>query len=124
MSSIDFATSDSSPGLLCELVLKDEFTFEIPALEIFPKNSGGGGHSYIIEDMDVRQGFSNHYPFADGNFGKIIVLCRQMAEHFRKYIPYFLDLVSLLELAPLLGLAPPIRLQILTSGPVRVSAPP
>ena len=106
MSGIDFARSDSSPGLLCELVLKDEFTFKISALKIFPKTRGGG-HSYIIEDMDVRQGFSNHYPFADENFGKIMVLCRQMAEHFRKYIPYFLDLVSLLVLAPLLGLAPP-----------------
>ena len=46
-------------------VLKDEFTFQIPALEIFPKTWGGGGQSYIIEDMDVRQGFSNHFgPFA------------------------------------------------------------
>ena len=34
------------------------------------------------------------------------------------YIPYFLCL------APLLGLAPPIRLQILISALVRVSAPP
>ena len=42
MSSIDFARSDLSPGLLCELVLKDEFTFHIPALEIFPKTRGGG----------------------------------------------------------------------------------
>ena len=61
MLGIDFARSDLSPGLLCELVLKDEFTFQIPALEIFPKTQGGGGgHSYIIEDMDVSQGFSNH----------------------------------------------------------------
>ena len=67
------------------LCLKDEFTFQIPALEIFPKTRGGG-HSSIIEDMDVRQGFSNHYPFAD---------------KWRKYIPYFLGL------APLLGLVPP-----------------
>ena len=84
MSGIDFARSDLSLGLLCELVLKGEFTFQIPALEIFPKTRGG--HSYIIEDMDVRQGFSNHYPFAD---------------KWRKYIPYFLGL------APLLGLVPP-----------------
>ena len=41
MSGIDFARSDS-PGLLCELVLKDEFTFQIPALEMFPKTRGGG----------------------------------------------------------------------------------
>ena len=40
MSGIDFARSDLSPGLLCELVLKDEFTFQIPALEIFPKTRG------------------------------------------------------------------------------------
>ena len=74
MSGIDFARSDLSPGLFCELMLKDEFTFQISALEIFPKTRGGGGgrHSYIIEDMDVRQGFSNHYPFADENFGKIL----------------------------------------------------
>ena len=43
MSGIDFAMSDSSPGLLCELVFKDEFAFQIPALEIFPKIRGGGG---------------------------------------------------------------------------------
>ena len=104
MSGIDFARSDLSPGLLCELVLKDEFTFQIPALEIFPKTrgGGGGGHSYIIEDMDVHQGFSNHYPFADQNFGNILDPFRQMVEHFRKYIPYFLGL------PPLLGLAPPL----------------
>ena len=71
MSGIDFARSDLSPDLLFELVLKDEFTFQIPALEIFPK-ARGGGHSYIIEDMDVSQGFSNHYPFADQNFGNIL----------------------------------------------------
>ena len=106
MSGIDFARSDLSPGLLCELVLKDEFTFQIPALEIFPKTlegggGGGGGHSYIIEDMDVHQRFSNHYPFADQNFGNILDPFRQMVEHFRKHIPYFLGL------PPLLGLAPP-----------------
>ena len=110
MSGIDFARSDLSPGLLCELVLKDEFTFQIPALEIFPKLGGGG--SYIIEDMDVHQGFSNHCPFADQNFGNILDPFRQMVEHFQKYIPYFLGLL------PLLGLAPPIRLQILISAPV------
>ena len=75
MSGIDFSRSDLSPGLLCELVLKDEFTFQIPALEIFPKSRGGGGHSYIIEDMDVRQ-------------GKFWTLRRQIVEHFRKYISY------------------------------------
>ena len=42
MSGIDFARSDSSPVLLCELVLKDEFTFQIPALEIFPEAWGWG----------------------------------------------------------------------------------
>ena len=70
MSGIDFARSDLSAGLLCELVLKEEFTFQMPALEIFPKTRGGD--SYIIEDMDVRQGFSNHYPLADQNFSKIL----------------------------------------------------
>ena len=88
MSGIDFARSDLlSPGLLCELVLKDEFTFQITALEIFPK-TGGGGHSYIIEDMDVHQGFFKPLPFADPNFGKILDPSgRQLAENFRKYIP-------------------------------------
>ena len=42
MSGIDFARSDLSSGLLCELVLKDEFTFQIPALEILTKTRGGG----------------------------------------------------------------------------------
>ena len=37
MSGIDFARSDLSPGLLCELVLKDKFTIQIPAVEIFSK---------------------------------------------------------------------------------------
>ena len=46
MLDIDFARSDLSPGLLCELVLKDEFTLQIPALEIFPKTRGGGGLLY------------------------------------------------------------------------------
>ena len=43
MSGIDLARSELSPGQLCELVLKDEFTFQIRALEIFPKTRGGGG---------------------------------------------------------------------------------
>ena len=37
MSGIDFARSDFSSGLLCEFVLKDKFTFQVPALEISPK---------------------------------------------------------------------------------------
>ena len=47
MSGIDFARSDLSPGLLCELVLKDQFTFQMPALEIFPKTQRGGGGTPI-----------------------------------------------------------------------------
>ena len=48
MSDIDFARSDLSPGLLSEVVLKDEYTFQIPALEIFAKTrTGGGGGSPI-----------------------------------------------------------------------------
>ena len=46
MLGIDFARSDLSPGLLRELVLKDEFTFQIPALEIFQKTRGGGALLY------------------------------------------------------------------------------
>ena len=72
MSGIDFARSDLSSDLFCELVLKDEFTFQIPALRIFPKTRGRGGHSSIIEDIDVRQGFSNHpLQTNGGTFSKI-----------------------------------------------------
>ena len=93
-----------------------------------PKNSGGGGrHSYIIEDMDVRQGFSNHYPFADKNFGKILDPLQTNGGTFSKIYTVFPRFTPLLELVPLLGLAPPpppIRLQILISAPVRVSISP
>ena len=116
MSGIDFARSDLSPGFLRELVLKEEFTFEIPALEIFPKTRGGG-HSYLIKDMDVRQGFSNHYPFADQNFGKILDPLQTNGGTFSKIYTVFPRLTALL------GLSPPIRLQILISAPVRVGVP-
>ena len=46
-------------------MLKDEYTFQIPALEILPKTREGG-HSYIMAEMDVRQAFE------DQNFGKIL----------------------------------------------------
>ena len=59
MSGIDFARSDLSPGLLRELVLKDSLLFKYLLLKYSQKP---GGYSYIIEDMDVRQGFSNPYP--------------------------------------------------------------
>ena len=36
ISAVDFARY-LSPSLFCEFVLKDEFTFHIPALKIFPK---------------------------------------------------------------------------------------
>ena len=78
MSGIDFAGSDLSPGLLCELVLKDEFTFQIPALEIFLKTQGGG-HSYIIKDVDVRQTLT---PLQTKILAIFWTLCRQMAENF------------------------------------------
>ena len=77
MSGIDFARSDLSPGLLCELVLKDEFTFQIPALEIFPKTRRGGGallynrgygcESGIFKPLPLcRPKFRQHFgPFAD-----------------------------------------------------------
>ena len=43
---------------------------------------------------------------------------------FRKlYLPYFPGLASLLELEPLLGSAPAVRLQNLISSPARVSTP-
>ena len=83
MSGIDFARSYLSPGLRCELVLKDEFTFQIPALEIYSQKPGG--HSYIMEDMDVRQGFSNPYPLQSKISVKFWTL--QAAGNFRKYTP-------------------------------------
>ena len=69
MSGIDFAGSDLSPGLLCELVLKDKFTFQIPALEIFLKTRGGGGALLYNQGRGCA---SNPYPFADQNFGNIL----------------------------------------------------
>ena len=100
MSGIDFARSDLSPGLLCELVLKDEFTFQIPALEIFPITRGGA--LLYNRGYGCASGiFKQNYPFADQNFGNILDPFRQMVEHFQKYIPYFLGL------PPLLGLSPP-----------------
>ena len=81
MSGIDFARSDLSPDLLCEVVLKDEYTFQIPALEIFPKPPGG--HSYIIADMECV----NPYPLQTKISANFWPLCRQIAEKFLKYIP-------------------------------------
>ena len=73
MSGIDFVRSDLSPGLLCELVLKDEFTFQIPALEIFPKTGGGGGGALLYNrGYGCVSGISKPLPFADQNFGKIL----------------------------------------------------
>ena len=120
MSGIDFARSDLSPGLLCEFVLKDEFTFQIPALKIFPKTRGGG-HSYIIEDMDVLQGFSNHYPFADQNFGKILDPLQTNGGTFWKIYTVFPRFTAPAPVsAPARFSTPPpsIRLQILISAPV------
>ena len=68
MSGIDFARSDLSPGLLCEVVLKDEFTFQIPALEILTKTRRGGALLY-----------NRGYGCASGIF-KPLPLCRQMVE--------------------------------------------
>ena len=111
-------------GLLCELVLKDELTFQIAALEIFPKTRGGG-HSYIIEDMDVRQGSSNHYPFADQNFCKILDPLQTNDGTFSKIYTVFPRFTAPVRVsAPARFSTPPIRLQILISAPVRVSVPP
>ena len=53
----------------------------------FTGGGGGEGHSYIIEDMDVRQGLSNPYPLQtkildpfqtnDGKFSKVYTLKRR-----------------------------------------------
>ena len=48
---------------------------------------GPGGHSYIIEGMDVRQGLSNPYPSQAKISANFWTFCSQMAEKFRKYIP-------------------------------------
>ena len=45
-----------------------------------------GGHSYISEDMDVRQGLSNPYPLQTKISAKFWTLRSQMADNFRKYI--------------------------------------
>ena len=68
MSGIDFARSDSR--FACELVLKDEFTFQIPALEIFPKAWGGRDNPYN-RGYGCTSGIFKPLPFADLNFGKI-----------------------------------------------------
>ena len=75
MSGIDFARSDLSPGLLCELVLKDEFTFQRPTLEIFPKTRGGA----LL--------YNRRYGCASGIF-KPLPLCRQK---FRQNFGLFTD---------------------------------
>ena len=72
MSGIDFARSDLSPGLLCELVLKDEFTFQIPAPEIFPKTPGGGALLYNRRYGCASGLFKPFVSFADQNFDKIL----------------------------------------------------
>ena len=74
----DFATSDSSPGLLCELVLENEFTFQIPALEIFPKTRRGGGGAFL---------YNRGYGCASGIF-KPLPLCRPK---FRQNFGSFAD---------------------------------
>ena len=71
MSGIDFARSDLSPGLLWELVLKDEFTFQIPVLEIFPKTRGGGEALLYNRGYGCASGIFKPLPFADQNFDKI-----------------------------------------------------
>ena len=48
---------------------------------------GGGGHSYIFEDMDVREALSNPYPLQTKISIKFRTLSRQMAAKFRKYVP-------------------------------------
>ena len=70
MSGIDFARSDLSPGLLCELVLKDEVTFQVNALEIFPKTGGGGGAPIYNRGYGCASGIVKPLPFADQNFDK------------------------------------------------------
>ena len=82
MSGIDFG-SDMSPGLLCELVLKEEFTFQIPTLEIFPKTGGGGALPYY-RGYGCASGIFKPLPLISAKFW---TLSRQMAEKFRKYIP-------------------------------------
>ena len=75
-----------TPGLLCELVLKDEFTFQIPALEIFPKTQGGllynrgyGCASEIFKLLPSadkwRKIFENIYPKMPENEFLAVYLC-------------------------------------------------
>ena len=117
MSGIDFARFDLPPGLLCELVLKDEFTFQILTLEIFPKTRGGEGAllynqrygcaSGIFKPLPLcrpkfrqnfgpfadkwRKLFENIYPkMPDNEFLAAVYLCINIIGKFHK-IPLLLD---------------------------------
>ena len=71
MSGIDFARSDLSPDLLCELVLKDEFTFQIGTCSRnIPKNPRGA--LLYNRGYGCASGIFKPLPFADQNFGKIL----------------------------------------------------
>ena len=71
------------PNTNCITSAIRKFMMEIPS----PSSRGGEGHSYIVEDMDVRQGLSNPYPLQTNISAKFWTLCRQMAENFLKCIP-------------------------------------
>ena len=45
------------------------------------------GHSYIIEDMDVRQGLSNPYPLQRQNFGPFANKWRKIFENIYPKTP-------------------------------------
>ena len=53
-------------GTICAPLLGDLFPYSFES----ESRGGGRGHSYIIKDMDVRQGLSSPLPFADQNFDK------------------------------------------------------
>ena len=84
MSGIDFARSDFSPGLLCELMLKDEFNFKYLLLKYSTKP---GGTLLYNRGCGCASGMFKPLPFADENFGKILDPLQTNGGNFRKYIP-------------------------------------
>ena len=73
----------------------------------------------------MRQGFSNHYPFPDQNFGKILDPLQTNGGTFSKIYTVFPRFTAPARVSAPARFSPPlIRLHILISAPVRVSVPP
>ena len=128
MSGIDFARSDLSPGLLCELVVslcwKTSLLFKYQLLKYSQKLGGGallynrgyGCESGIFKPLPLcRPKFRQHLdPLQTngGTFSKIYTVFPRFTAPARFSIP------------PPPPPPPPIRLQLLISARVWVSVPP